>query len=52
MLIKKENDSLRVELNISTKVIGALNRQVGLLSDQKRERVGPRKEPDFQSGIV
>lgn len=47
MLIEKENDGLRYEVHMSTKVIDALNRQVDLLGDKERERVGPRKEYDF-----
>lgn len=47
MLIEKDNDRLRYEVEVSTKVIDALNRQIDLLGDKDRDRVGPRKEYDF-----
>lgn len=47
MLTEKENEGLRYEVLVSTKVIAALNRQLDLLGDKERERVGPRKEYDF-----
>lgn len=47
MLTEKEKKGLRYEVKVSTKVIDALNRQLDLLVDKERERVGPRKEYDF-----
>ncbi|QDS76705.1 hypothetical protein FKW77_000842 [Venturia effusa] len=38
MLTEKENHVLRYEVEVSTKVIDALNRQVDLLGDKDRER--------------
>lgn len=50
MLTKKENDGLRYDVHMSTQVINALNRQVDLLVEKERERVGPRKEYVFWVG--
>lgn len=47
MVQEKKNDALRVGLNMHTRIIDALSRQVDLLGERERDSLRPRKEPGF-----